>query len=482
MTLMELLTTMETQGTIPASRVKDVQTSMRYLARALGKDSPEQCQEADFVLPTAAWKEKLDTYFLAQQQQGKTISPHTLRNTRNNLSFLFRTAHEHALLSTPQPLPQPLYTRRAAYERSTQTSPYAEHWHAIHKLSYRLPFEQWPPDIQTAWRTYCESRQLEVRPITLHNNQKHLSPYIGFLVNIEGRSPQWDDLFDVPALDRFVRWHSQQLHVRLSPQAQMTVQTLKTLASQLDHPGFTAIKTYNHRLPTPDPLHDKQRNLLTLHDLERVGLALLQDAHKPMTTLCMKTKILGLRGALRHQHALMLRLLVRVPLRSRNIREMRLEKNLYQDDVGHWHLHFSGGELKIGTRNGRTNTYHVDLTDYCPDLLPHLEEFLNIYRRRIPNAATSPFVFLTQRGNPYDMHKLYEALSTNVFQRTDKRFYPHLIRTIWASEYLATKGATVEVAAAMLGDTPQMVYQRYYETQEKKAHARASEFLTAALR
>jgi site-specific recombinase XerC len=481
MTLMELLNTMATQGSISASRVKDVKTSIRYLARALGKDTPEQCQEVDFLLPRTAWKEKLDRYFLEQQQQGKTISSHTLRNTRQNLSFLFRTAQRSGVLTTPQSLPQAFCSVVEAITLMRQTSPFAQHSQAANAIRYHLAFEQWPSDIQTTWLSYCDSRRLRVRQTTLRRNQDLLTSYIGFLINVEGYSIHWDDLFDITTLDRFVRWHSQRLHVRLSTGAKATVEILRTLAYRLNHPALTAIKDYCRDLPVPEPMHDKQRNSLTLQDLETVALAVLQNAYKPLTTFDKRAKHPGLSSTLSHQRALMLRILVRIPLRSRNLREIQLEKNLYKDDARHWHLHFSGEELKIGTRNGRTNTYHVDLTDYCSDILPHLEEFLTIYRLRIPNAANSPFLFLTRFGHPFTDRALNAQLSLAVFRLIKKRFYTHQIRTIWATEFVTTTGR-FDTAAHMLGDTVQVVLQRYHEMIEHEHKNMARSFLTAALR
>jgi hypothetical protein len=473
---------LEAQDSLPAKRVKDIKTSIRYLARALGKETPEQCQQNDFLLLPTVWKEKLNRYFLDQQQHGKTISPHTLRNTRQNLSFLFRTAQQCTVLTPPQPLPPVSLSSQTAAQVLAHTSPYAQHWHAGHtQAPYRLASEQWPPDIQSTWLNYCDSKRLKVRQTSLRFSESCLSSYIGFLINIEGSSPQWDDLFDITTLDRFVRWHSQRVVVRLSVQANMTVKTIGTLASHFDHPALPAIRKYRSELPIPEPLHNKQRGLPTLADLEAVALAILQDAYKPRTSLGTTTKHLGLRGALGHQHALMLRLLVRVPLRSRNLREIQLEKNLYKDDAGHWHLSFSGEELKIGTRKGRTNTYHVDLTAYCPDLLPHFEEFLALYRLRIPNAAISPFLFLTKTGQPYASQEICAMLTLLVFKRIKKRFYPHLIRTIWATEYITQTG-DFTTAAHMLGDTVQMVLQRYHEIIEREHKDKARNFLTAALR
>ena len=39
-------------------------------------------------------------------------------------------------------------------------------------------------------------------------------------------------------------------------------------------------------------------------------------------------------------------------LRQRNLRELRLDQHLYQE-AGHWHLHFSGDDLKIGHRGAQ---------------------------------------------------------------------------------------------------------------------------------
>src|SRR5262249_22548265 len=90
MTLTELLTTLHTRGALPPRRLKDSHTALRYLARALGHARPEECAvEAVAPLAPAEWKARLDTYFAALPQPP---SVHTVRNTRNNLSFLFRQA------------------------------------------------------------------------------------------------------------------------------------------------------------------------------------------------------------------------------------------------------------------------------------------------------------------------------------------------------------------------------------------------------
>jgi hypothetical protein len=478
MTLMELLTTIHAQGHIKkAGRVKDIKTSLRYLAHALGHATMDQCQEATFRIAPSLWQQKLDTHFSLLAKQGKKISPNTIRNTRNNLRFFFRTAEASGLLPPPDRLPELPLTRHAHQKTAASTAPFYSLYVSNYRTPYRLPLDQWPVDIQASWHTYRATRELQVRKVSLDMTVKILSSYLGFLITLEGLAVQWQDLFTLAHIDRFVRWHSARNQTTITRWAKETVGVLHTLAMRTNAQAEPAIRQYLRELPTPEPRHDKRRHGFTLRELETVGLSALEDAHTSTTS---HGPTAGLFRSLQHQHALMLRLLVRVPLRQRNLRELHLGKNLYKDESGHWHLHFSGSELKISTRQGRVNEYHVDLTDYCPTLLPHLEEFLTIYRPRIPHATESSLLFLTQYGRPYTVGSLRQELSSLVLRRTNKHFHPHLIRTIWASEYLSTNN-DFEGAATLLGDTVEVVLKIYYEIHQKKAYNRASQFLATTL-
>ena len=112
-----------------------------------------------------------------------------------------------------------------------------------------------------------------------------------------------------------------------------------------------------------------------------------------------------------------------------------------------------------------------------------LEEFLRVYRPRLPGAATSPFLFLTQYGTPYTQRSLHTELSGAVAMRTGQRFYPHLIRTIWATEYLtADEKPDWITAAVMLGDKVATVMARYHDLVDQAHHPKAKAFLDKALR
>jgi len=73
---------------------------------------------------------------------------------------------------------------------------------------------------------------------------------------------------------------------------------------------------------------------------------------------------------------------------------MQLDKNLYQDkEHKHWHLEFKGEELKVSERRGRENEFHINITDYCPDIVEHLQEYLTKHRPLL-NELVASFVNL----------------------------------------------------------------------------------------
>jgi hypothetical protein len=221
---------------------------------------------------------------------------------------------------------------------------------------------------------------------------------------------------------------------------------------------------------------------VSLATLEEVADACLAEGRTPVVPHGKDTRYYGAQRAGRFQRGVILKLLVRVPLRQRNVREMQLHRHLVKDPTtGHWHLEFAGDDLKIGNRGPQVNKYELNLSTYRPEFIPILEEFLTVHRPKLPNATTSPFVFLTQRGNPHIQKTLHLDLSEAVAMRTGQRFYPHLIRTIWATEYLqATQD--FQTAATMLGDQLQTVIKTYYDVVHKEQIPKASAFLDKQLR
>jgi hypothetical protein len=267
----------------------------------------------------------------------------------------------------------------------------------------------------------------------------------------------------------------------LSVQARQVAIMIATMAKVLDDPAQHKLAAFRRSLKVPTPVHNKRNHWVSLATLEAVAEACLAEGRAPLIPAGKVSRFPGAQRAGRFQRGLILKLLVRIPLRQRNVREMQLGKHLAKDpQTGHWHLEFRGDELKVGNRGPQVNVYAVDLTEYCPEWLPLLEEFLQVHRPKLPNAATSRFLFLGQRGIPYSTKTLHMDLSEVVAMRTGQRFYPHLIRTIWATEYLE-KTQDFATAATMLGDTLGTVMKAYYDIVNKDQHAKARTFLSTAL-
>jgi integrase len=482
MTLVDLLTTLATRGVVPVSRAKDMKTSLRYLASALGYASPDQCPVGDACRDPATWGPALETHFAALTAQGRTISAVTRRNTRNNLRVLFRLAEAHGLLTAPLPPRLLKAPQREGWRRAQRgTTPYPETYRGS-RNSYTLPQAEWPPQIAQAWQEYRTRCGVRIRETSFYSYLIQMRMYLGYLTNICGRTPTVDDLFDVAQLTAFVRWHGARMGRPLSVQGRQVAIMIATMAKVLEHPAEHTLAGFRRSLKVPTPVHNKRNHWVSLATLEAVAEDCLREGRIPVVPHGKPTRHPGAQRAGRFQCGVMLKLLVRVPLRQRNVREMQLGKHLAKDPTtGHWHLEFRGDELKVGNRGAQVNTYHVDLTEYCPEWLPLLEEFLQVHRPKLPNATTSRYVFLSQHGKPHSGKSLHVDLSEAVAMRTGQRFYPHLVRSIWATEYLeATQDFTT--AATMLGDTLGTVMKAYYDVVNKNQHAKARAFLGTALR
>jgi hypothetical protein len=278
-----------------------------------------------------------------------------------------------------------------------------------------------------------------------------------------------------------MRWHAARLGRASTTHGQNVAIKMTMLAKVLGHPSAPALDALKRTLKPPAPTHTKRFHWISLAQLDEIANSCLDEGRAPYI-LHPDTRSPGAQRAVGFQRGVILKLLVRVPLRQRNVREMQLGKNLWKDPAtGHWHLHFAGDELKIGHRGHQVNTYELNLSTYRPEFIPVLEEWLTLYRPKLPNAQPSPFVFLTQYGNPHIAKTLHADLAHAVGIRTGQRFYPHLIRTIWATEYLKEK-QDFQTAATMLGNTLAVVMRTYYDVVHQDQHAKASDFLETALR
>lgn len=482
-TLAGMLAALEEKGALRPNRVKDYKTSLRYLAAALGYPALEQCPVCEVCRDPDQWLAALHAHFETLESAQRTISGQTRSNTRNNIRVVFRAAEVHGLLQAP--LPPTLLPMRGntsafmdAFRRAT---PYAHIFGKERPDGHWLHPSQMPPDIVRGFEDYKDRCGERLRATTFTTYAGSLRGYVGYIIEVEGLSaPQWADLFQVARLKAFVRWHTQRRDNHTPSHAVNVVRMIGAMANVLEHPERTAIAAYRQTLKQPAPLRRHRDHWVERQKLEEVAQACLAEGRLPVHHT-RKSRHPGLDRAGVFQRGVILALLVRLPLRQRNVREMQLGRHLAQDRMtGEWHVEFRGPDLKIGNRGQDVNTYTVNLSAFAPDWVTILEEYLTLYRPKFPNAASSRFVFLTQYGKPHSSRSLHAAVSEPVALHTGQRFYPHLMRTIWATAYIEETN-DYQTAATMLGDTLQVCLKTYYKAERANQQAKASAFNTRTL-
>jgi hypothetical protein len=481
MQLIAILDELTRRGVVTLVWSRVARSSVRKLAKAYGV--PPETLEATPALEKDVLT-RLRPYVLAQ---GGTIS--TAFTQASDIPRLLRLGRAQGLFQHFEPR-SPRAPRSEIFRATiSQTSPYRGHAAGL-LPRYGAPLTHWPPDVRQHWEAYCEARQFALRTPTLTKYESHMMMYVAYqMLTPEARlaalpessrttfKPDrvqlpplgtWDDCFEVPRLASFIRWHAARVQVpRISHQGWEVAKCFLTIASQEEHPQFFALRKLINTFPRPPRMHNKQHPVHTFQDgeLDSMGLTLMDEARLPIKPRAQPARRPGLYRALRFQYGLILRLLIRTALRARNLCEMRHLHNLYQDAQGQWCLHFEGDELKVSTRWGTTNVHHLPFPE---DLVAALQEFLQRFRPMLPRAEVDPHVFLTANGRPLNDVVLRQYLFHHVFIRTDqKRFYPHLARTLWTDEALdATNNA--ELVAAWLNNTPTVVYGHYRELRLQK--------------
>jgi hypothetical protein len=468
-----LVSLLGTRGALSASRVKDLRTSLKKLADA--------CQipleRLDLRAVSATYQDALDAYFA---QLVPPASAFTQRNTFQNLAQLYRLASEHGLLpSDRRRTPTTRLGLRQARQEVIATSPYRSHYH---QPRYGVPKARWPEAIRHGWEKYCEDRALAIVEKTRLGYEGWFACYVGYNLTVsQPPIATWDQVFEADRVKQFMVWHAKRVggkDARASRLGRHVLDLLVTMAEQLERPELLQLRKHK-KLPRPNPMHQIKRpeHTFTLSELDAVGLALLEAAKEPLVVPSSPgITSPGLGRALRFQTGLLVRMWIRIPMRSRSIREMDLNGRLYRDGQGGWQLAYVGGQLKIDESDGETNEF---LVPWPSDLVDTLDEYLRDWRPRFPQANTSPYVFLTEQGRQFSQGSVWSRFRMAVYQATRKRIWPHLLRHIWSDAYLDAHPGDYEGAAAMLNNSPDMVRARYRRFRREQHLQKAVDFNAA---
>jgi hypothetical protein len=252
------------------------------------------------------------------------------------------------------------------------------------------------------------------------------------------------------------------------------------------HPEFhDQLLALRRTLPKPMPIYDKKDAWVSLAELERIGLALWPKS--TLREIIQRQKQSGTNkerlvhaGATFARHAglsLMLRLWTYIPYRQRNIREMKIEEHLYKDPQGKWRIRFVGEQLKVAVKKGKTNIF--DLPFPLP-LVPVLETYIQQWRPILAKITHEQYanVFLNGRGKPYTMVKLLNTTKFVVYRYTGRHWHPHIIRTVWATEWIKNTHGDFYTASVMLNDRLETVIANYAYLLDENVAEKAYRLIT----
>jgi len=162
---------------------------------------------------------------------------------------------------------------------------------------------------------------------------------------------------------------------------------------------------------------------------------------------------------------------------------------LYKRD-GKWYIRFVAGELKISHVKGEVHRVEHDFPD---DLVGLLEEWLLQWRPVLISSqkgnhvgsqrveSGQEFVFLNSVGAPQTQYQVTWAFESATYRFTGIAMNPHMVRTIWATEYIKATRNFID-AAYMLGDTVETVLKSYAKLLDQDCEKRARVWLSSTLK
>jgi hypothetical protein len=502
-------------GVISDSRVGSIKTAIKQYANMLGYTKPSDCP------PTAYLRlEEHSRNRLIEQQAQPTLGTHGLRNLKNNISFVLRKAIEKKLVTPPS-------AELLLLEQTRRSIP--KRRESVFTKRYRI--DPIPPllseqiDEYRVWSTKLYNRarpkRLKKRPISFKQHEVCILRMAGFLVSQKGMSPESLTLMSIADSDNaidFVEWCMKRQGKHTAGTANLLSQ-ISAIAKYLEincestpqrttvEHWITNIRDFRASLGAPQRVCDKEARWLTLEQLEAVGRSVYPISAKRLKELVrdkpqLQSQVNNLyknkaprRDALRVLQSLLIRFLVRIPLRQRNLREMAWNpnspengKNLYRRE-GSWRLRFSGLELKISEVKGQTNAinheFPQDLVDLLEDWLSHWRPIL--IGNQLPQFRGSEkldngqeLVFLNSRGRPLTANQVTLLFETATYKFTGVSVNPHMIRTIWATEHIKDTNNFID-PAYMLGDTVQTLLNRYAELFDEDCGKRGSAWIMRKL-
>jgi hypothetical protein len=345
-------------------------------------------------------------------------------------------------------------------------------------------------------------QQIYKTPRTQHRTRGHVARVAGFAVR-QGHDPATltlKTLCDAALLEEMAWWWIQERVGRNTCGLTMMIEEMKTIARYYvkDEDMAGALVRLYETLPAEEVVIDKDLRMLTLEELDWIGQSVYPLNERRLQDIPYLSEVVdhvndpvrypklghgrsptkranGRHLAMWAEASLIIRLMVRRPLRQINVREMMIDTNLVRLN-GSYELRFAGDELKVRQRRVKGRHRQVRLNRWVFHF-PHelqwlLQEYLDIWRPKLlqspspKSLRSSPYLLINSRGRPFDTNHMARVLEETTWRYTQQRpggpvmVNPHQVRTIWATRMLKA-GLNIIDVARFLGDKIQTVYDKY---------------------
>jgi hypothetical protein len=532
----------EKEGVIKPSRQQTIKGSLNKYAALLGS-TIATCLPKTFVLPPAERNALIDNG-LARTTKSRSgadgLGADAFRNVKNDVSFFLRRAAEHKLL-------EPDLVELASYQesRGRYTSfPRGRPNRGEQYITPKYTLDPVPISFQNeldAYRIWTTSPYTPKRPASLARREithdkveEIIEKFAGYLVKFKGFRAEEITLscLTVPQnLVDFIGWFVENRGGKYTSTVSHMCSKVKCLATYLQITAATGdvkgdmeerikgIKEFTDALPAAVRVVDKRARWISLKELDAIGVA-CDPAGFAKRDLCVRrvrdfARLFrdfeqgifpeggGFRDiALQAVKSLMLRLIVRIPLRQRNLRIMEwnpirpeLGRHLYKcDDL--WRIRFSGKDLKISHKDGKENLVNFE---FPPDLSADLDRYMKWWRPilvdsttnlhcaperagEMPKIVDQEYFFINAWGRPFTSERIRDQISNLTYKYVGVAMSPHIIRSVWSTEFLEEKGMDgVATCAYMVNDTIETILRTYADLLTPNRQAAATSWLAGHL-
>lgn len=509
---------------IRQSRKGPIKTALKQYSRLLGYNDLNECPFETYFQNDHARNRLIDEGANRTTKDKRNGSIHlgqdAIRNLKNNVSFALRKAVELGIISSKKELFSERTQPRTFRQRPRRHEHVISSKYKLDPIPRRLSeeiseYEVWSTKIVNPARP----GKLLKRPITFETHREALLHLAGYLVKFKGfdrDSINLSTLISGSNPIEYVTWYIEQ-QGKVTRGADKMLSKVMVLAKYLlitTQPEKKAeigqiieeLDRFKSALGPAMTVVDKSKRWLSLSELEKVRLShyplnarraaeLTDQTRQRMRRNGSSSCGNGRRYAYDVLTSLLIGLDIRIPLRQRNLREMLWNpknpedgQNLYRRR-GNWYLRFSGPELKISFFRGAVHSIEHE---FPADLVNLLEEWLWRWRplqilgqkeHQIGNESSKngqEFVFLNTCGGPLTAKRVNEAFQRATYKFTGIAVNVHMIRTIWATEYIKATRNVID-AAFMLGDTVETVLKNYAKLLDQDCGKRASEWVAKTL-